>query len=56
VRQIAAVGSSTDVLDRVGEYLAAGATEVVIAPFGAARRETFERVARAATRTAVTVR
>jgi 5,10-methylenetetrahydromethanopterin reductase len=50
VRSIAAVGTSTQVLDRIEEYLAAGATEVVVAPFGARREETFELVARKAGR------
>jgi alkanesulfonate monooxygenase SsuD/methylene tetrahydromethanopterin reductase-like flavin-dependent oxidoreductase (luciferase family) len=48
VRAITAVGTTTNVLDRIGEYLAAGATDIVVAPFGPKRTEAFESIASAA--------
>ncbi|MFI0898185.1 LLM class flavin-dependent oxidoreductase [Streptomyces sp. NPDC020983] len=50
VREVAAVGTVRDVLSAMEERIAAGASEIVVAPFGDRRTETFEALAR---RTAV---
>jgi 5,10-methylenetetrahydromethanopterin reductase len=48
VRSITAVGTTTQVLDTIEEYRSAGASEIVVAPFGPGREDTFERIARKA--------
>jgi len=48
VRSIAAVGRTSDVIDRLHQYLLAGATEVIVTPFGPRRHEAFELIARKA--------
>ena len=50
VRSVAAVGSTSSVVDRLSEYVDAGSTEIVVAPFGAGRDRTVELIA-ARTRT-----
>lgn len=45
VRSVCACGTTTEALDSIGAYLAAGATEAAIAPVGAGIRRTLRRLA-----------
>jgi 5,10-methylenetetrahydromethanopterin reductase len=50
VRDLTACGTTTDVLDRIHEYVDAGCSEVVMAPFGPGSEHTLQAVARSITR------